>query len=105
MKLIDLFEEDADDVADQTKWVIANLGSQGLLLKSRGMTIKLNAGGSEELLSALKTGDELTVSGTDGKDFIFTPTDQGFTVKFLDDKMDGFVLTHDDIDKILDIAQ
>lgn len=100
MKLSELFET----VQDHVRWVVGNLGSNGLLLKSQGVTLKLDYNDADALVAALKAKDEVVVKSTDNKQYRFVPDDNGFVVNSIDDEVNGLLLTHDDVQQIIEIA-
>ena len=95
MKLAELFED-----SNHVKWVIGTLGSNGLMLKSQGLTIKLDKKHSEALVAALEANDEVVVKSSDNKQYRFTPSDDGFDVNPIDDELPTVGLTTDDVAQI-----
>lgn len=99
MKLSELFETAGDHV----RWVVGNLGSNGLLLKSQGTTLKLDYKDADALVAALKANDEVVIKSNDNKQYRFVPDDKGFVVNSIDDEVNDLLLTPDDVKQVLDI--
>lgn len=95
MKLAELFED-----SNQVKWVIGTLGSNGLILKSQGLTIKLDKKHSDALAAALEAKDEVVVKSSDNKQYRFTPSDEGFDVNSIDDEVATVGLSNEDVAQI-----
>lgn len=92
--------------ADQGAWIIGAMGSEGMLLKVKGMSIKIDSHEAQKL--AVGLDEQRLVSVKDGgKRYIFTPGKKGaFTVKLHGDDVkfpDGIDMPVSTVQEILDM--
>lgn len=72
--------------ADQGNWIIGDTGSNGLMLKVTGMTLKMDNDECEKLKYILDERKRGTVLSKSAKHYVFTPLKHGsFSVRELDD--------------------
>lgn len=67
----------AETDTEEAKWVIGTLGSNGMLLKSQGMTVKMSGSASTKLVELLKKNHSAAIRTTDGKKFFFMRAKSG----------------------------
>ena len=99
MKFSEFFE-----ALNNRKWVIGNLGSNGILLKSQGITIKLDKKNSDALIAALSAGDEVVVKSSNAEDFRFSPNTNGDFIVTYENGEIGVALQKNDIEQIMDLV-
>lgn len=92
---------EAEDIG---KWSYASLGSNGITLKARGVTIKLPVESAEKVVKAMGDGKPTTVKTSTGDRIIFSPRDRGHTyiIAGLDKFGNGVKLSKEDVEKFLD---
>ena len=93
--------------ADQGKWIIGKFGSNGMMLKVKGMQVKMEEEEAEKLAAAIGDGKVVSVRASDGTRFIFTPLQRGkmYAVKRAGDVTDfpnGILISNAQLDEILD---
>jgi hypothetical protein len=98
-------EEGPDAV--EGKWIIGKMGEHGLLLKAKGLTIRINDEEATKLAVGLDSKRVVSVASGD-KRFIFTPSEGGsFLVKEKDSEefKDGLVMSPEQVQDVLDIIE
>ena len=83
-------------------WMVADLGSMGFQVSTRGMLIKISDEQTASLRSALKAGKAIDVMSTTGKTYVFTPEeDGGFAVVQQDKPSNKKTMTSPEVDKLI----
>jgi hypothetical protein len=83
-------------------WMVADLGSLGYQVSTRGMLIKVGGEEAASLRSALRAGKPLSVMSTNGNTYVFTPEeDGGFAVVQKDKPSSKKTMTSPEVDKLI----
>jgi len=83
-------------------WMVADLGSLGFQVSTRGMLIKISDKETASLRSALKAGKPLSVMSTNGNTYVFTPEeDGGYAVVQKDQPASKKTMTSPEVDKLI----
>ena len=92
---------EAEDIG---KWSYASLGSNGITLKARGVTVKLPTESAEKVVKAMGDAKPVTVKTSTGERIIFSPRDRGqaYVMAGLDKFENGVKLSKEDVEKFLD---
>lgn len=102
------FDGDAlTEAADQGEWIVGKMGSSGLLLKVKGMTIKMDAGEAEKLSIALSNKKKISVKTPSDKRFMFEPKKKDYVVSEIGDDTkfpEGIILTKAQVEEIIDMV-
>jgi hypothetical protein len=99
----------AEDAVDQGKWIIAKLGSAGLMLRVTGLSFKIDDQETVKLQHILEKHKTGSVISTEDVRILFKPAEDGaFAVKNVDDESefpDGIYLSRKQVDEILEMIE
>lgn len=96
----------AEEMLDQGKWIVGKMGSAGLLLKVKGMTIKIDDDEADKLVIGLETNKTVSIKTPGGKRYVFAPSDNGFSVSEIGDDTkfpEGIKLDSEQVSEIIDM--
>ena len=99
-----------DIVAEESaggKWIFGKMGESGLMIKAKGMTIKIDDEQAEKLHIGLEASKTVSVVTTHDKRFVFKPSEEsGYNVFERGDDAkfpDGLAMAEDQVDELLDL--
>ena len=97
----------SEEVTDQGRWIVGQLGSGGLMLKVTGLTIKIDEHETEKLKYILEKHKSGSVKNGSDVRFLFKPIEDGcFAVKKVADESEfpeGIFMSRKQVEEILEM--
>jgi hypothetical protein len=90
-----------ESVADE-EWIIGSFESNGVMLKSGEMTIKMNRDEAEKLKGAIERKQEVSVVSKNSKRYVFTPAKKHYKVSQMGYDT-SITMNHKQVEQLLDL--